>query len=66
MIYSYLVLPGAIFARPRGALVDAGIQDPDGKQHLSNGMPQNVIKLGEPVIIGEGLNRWAIVELYER
>ncbi|KAF9018448.1 NAD(P)-binding protein [Hymenopellis radicata] len=64
-IYSYLVLPGAIFARPSGVLVDAGIQDADGKQHLSNGIPQNVITLGEPVIIGEGLNRWSIVELYE-
>ncbi|KAF8894281.1 hypothetical protein CPB85DRAFT_1230119, partial [Mucidula mucida] len=65
MIYSYLVIPGGIFARPSGVLVDAGIQDPNGHQYLSSGMPQNVIALREPVMIGEGLNYSAIVELHE-
>ncbi|KAF8908053.1 hypothetical protein CPB85DRAFT_1223064, partial [Mucidula mucida] len=65
VIYSYLVIPGGIFARLSGVLVDAGIQDPNGHQYLSSGMPQNVIALREPVMIGEGLNYSAIVELHE-
>ncbi|KAF8882636.1 hypothetical protein CPB85DRAFT_1339322 [Mucidula mucida] len=48
VIYSYLVIPGGIFARPSGVLVDAECDCP----------PQ-------PVMIGEGLNYLAIVELHE-